>query len=669
MSAGNAVPPSFEFGGCQVSLRRRELKRSGQIVVLGSRAFDILVTLIERRGKVVSKDELMESVWPGRIVEENTLEAQISALRRALGEDRRTVRTVSGRGYQFTGELTAVESPGNTTGVLVDQHLPVGVTPLIGREVSLRQIAEIAAGRRLITLVGSGGVGKTRLAIEVARSLAPRFAEGTALIELGLLGTPEFVSAAVAEALGFPQAAGTPSLDRIASLIRTRRMLLVLDNCEHLIEAAAQMAEILLESGTGLSIIATSREPLRASGEYLYRVPSLDVPAEENHDIQDILRHSALQLFNARAGGAANSLSTDIATACAARICRQLDGIPLAIELAAARVGMFGIEGVAARIEDCFNLLTSGVRTALPQQRTLRATFDWSFDLLQEPEKAVLARLGVFGGAFTLDAATSVVSSGDIQPAEVVDCVARLVETSLVSVVTVAPMQYRLLETTRLYARNKLADAGGFQEFSLRHAQYHVDVLRRAEADWEELPTDRWLGLYGRHLEGVRAAIAWSFSQVGDLALGAALTASAIPLWMQMGLFEEFLARVDTALAQLEREDVLDPKERMKLYAAQGTARLYQGAKADTAKAFGKALEIATRLDDKDYTLRAIWGLWAVSYLDGEYAASLAHSTRFTEAAAGGPHLTDRLVGDRMTGMSLLCLGRLERHGAYSRAW
>jgi DNA-binding winged helix-turn-helix (wHTH) protein len=287
MSTGNAVPPSFEFGRCEVSLRRRELRRSGQVVDMGSRAFDILITLIEYRGRVVSKDELMGSVWPGRIVEENTLEAQVSALRRALGEDRRMVRTVSGRGYQFTGELKVLEPSEDLTPLRLD-NLPVGVTPLIGREEAVRQIADIAAERRLITLVGSGGVGKTRLAIEVARALASGFPEGMALIELGPLRTPEFVPAAVAEALGFPQGAGTPSLDRIASLISTRRMLLVLDNCEHLMQAAAQMAEKLLEAGAGLSIIATSREPLRASGEYVYRVPSLDVPAEENVDVEDI---------------------------------------------------------------------------------------------------------------------------------------------------------------------------------------------------------------------------------------------------------------------------------------------------------------------------------------------------------------------------------------------
>ncbi|CAN7164590.1 winged helix-turn-helix domain-containing protein [Variovorax sp. LjRoot290] len=659
MNPAASAPSSFEFGSCRVLLQRRELLCEGQPVALGGRAFDILIALIEGRGYVVTKDELMRLAWPGRIVEENTLEAQVSALRRALGEDRNLIRTIAGRGYQFVGEIS--DGARVATAVASNGHLPVSVTPLIGREAALREIVELAAAHRLITLVGTGGVGKTRLALEAARRLAPLFPDGVSLAELGPLGAPEFVPAAVAQALGFPQGAGTPSLDRIASAISTRRMLLVLDNCEHLVEAAAQIVEKLLHAGAFASVIATSREALKADGEYVYRVASLDVPAEENQNVADVLRHGALQLFDARASSVAGAGRSEDprVVALKARICRQLDGIPLAIELAAARVRVFGIEGVAERIDDRFNLLTNGARTALPRQKTLRATLDWSYELLSVPEREVLGRLSVFAGPFSIDSATAVASSAEIPTDAVVDCLAQLVEKSLVSVDGAAAMQYRLLETTQVYAREKMAASGVLREYAHRHAQYHCELLTRAELEWERRPTVEWIAVYGRHLEDLRAAINWSFSPEGSPALGVALTTRAVPLWLHLALLEECLARVDEAITHLNRERIVDDRSHMRLYAAKGASLLYQGVGLETGAAFQRALEFAERLGEAEYQLRAIWGLWCVSYLTGRYEASLSLARRFSELSAPLPHQADRLIGERMAGMSLLCLGRL----------
>ena len=458
--------------------------------------------------------------------------------------------------------------------------LPVSITPLIGRDAALREIVELAASSRLITLVGAGGVGKTRLAIEAARSLAAGFPDGVSIAELGPVGAVEFLPATVAEALGFPQGAGTPSLDRIATAISHRRILLVLDNCEHLIDAAAQITEKLLRAGPFASVIATSREALKIDGEYVYRVASLDVPGEEVRDVDHCWRFGALQLFDARAASAGGDEPAGKAQAAAlkARICRHLDGIPLAIELAAARVRVFGLEGVADRIDDRFNLLTGGARTALPRQKTLRATLDWSYELLSAQEREVLGRLGVFSGSFSVASASAVASSADLPPTAVVECLSQLVEKSLITVDgAAARAKYRLLETTQVYARGKMQSRGALREYSLRHAQHHRDLFVRAEIEWETLPTAEWVALYAGHLEGLRAAVNWCFSPEGDPSLGVTLTTSAVSLWMQSGLLEECLARVNQALAHLDDEEIVNSRSRMKLYAAKGASLLLPG--------------------------------------------------------------------------------------------
>src|SRR2546422_25102 len=366
-----AHPPApLEFGRFKVVRHRRELLVDGRAVELGGRAFDTLIALIDARGSIVDKDRLMRRVWPDRVVEENNLQAQISALRKVFGADRNLIRTVAGRGYQFTGDIrdaeTAVTPPAGLT------NLPSHLPDLIGRDASLDTVVDLITAHRLVTLTGAGGVGKTRLALEAARQL------------------------------------------------------------------------------------------LRAPEEHIYRVPSLDVPAEDNLDAEDVSRYGAIRLFDARARAAEPGYVADRRRAATvAAICRRLDGIPLAIELAAARVPAFGVDGIAARLGDRFHLLTGGRRTALPRQQTLRATLDWSYELLSEPERITLRRLAVFAGGFSLEAATAVVSSPDLPASEVSDCVAGLVSRSLVSAhAGELSMQYRLLETTRAYAREKLSESG-----------------------------------------------------------------------------------------------------------------------------------------------------------------------------------------------------------------
>src|SRR6266851_1037876 len=379
MDPGQA-PAAIEFGRFRVLPHRRELLADGRPLELGGRAFDVLMALIEASGAVVSKDALMKRVWPERIVEENSLQAQISALRRALAGDRDLIRTIAGRGYQFTGESRTVSARPDaqaTAGMpqptpmpsRPPTNLPESVSELIGRDAELDAILGLSASHRLVTLTGAGGIGKTRLGFEVARHLLPRFADGVWAIELAPLSDPELVPVIVATALGLELASGTASPLSVANALRSKQLMLVLDNCEHVVDAAARTAEALLRANPAARVIATSREPLRAEGERVYPVPPLSVPTESSPDSEDPLQYAAVRLFVERARAAAPHFSSDARAAAAiAGICRRLDGIPLAIELAAARAAALGIEGLAARLDDRFRLLAGGHRTVMPRQ-------------------------------------------------------------------------------------------------------------------------------------------------------------------------------------------------------------------------------------------------------------------------------------------------------------
>src|SRR5580700_4878073 len=295
------APAAIEFGRFSVLPHRRELLAEGRPLELGGRAFDVLMVLIEASGAVVSKDALIERVWPNRVVEENSLQAQISALRRAFATDRDLIRTIAGRGYQFTGEIRTVSATPNaqaTAGMpqpaltpsRPPTNLPEPVSELIGRDVELDEILDLSTSHRLVTLTGAGGIGKTRLGFEAARHLLPSFADGVWAIELAPLSDPELVPVTVATALGVELTSGTASPLSVARALRSKQLMLVLDNCEHVVEAAAEMAEALLRADPAARVIVTSREPLRAEGEWVYPVPPLAVPAEGSRDSEEPFR-------------------------------------------------------------------------------------------------------------------------------------------------------------------------------------------------------------------------------------------------------------------------------------------------------------------------------------------------------------------------------------------
>jgi predicted ATPase/DNA-binding winged helix-turn-helix (wHTH) protein len=669
------VSAAIVFGRFSVLPHRRELLAEGRPLELGGRAFDVLMVLIEASGAVISKDALMTRVWPDRIIEDNSLQHQISALRRAFGADRDLIRTISGRGYQFTGQIRPIFERPKAQAVAETQqptpapslpptNLPEPVSRLIGRDVELDEIRNLSASHRLVTLTGAGGIGKTRLGFEIARHLLPRFADGVWAVELAPLSDPELVPVTLATALGLELASGTASPLSVANALRSMQIMLVLDNCEHVVDAAARIAEALLRANPEARVIATSREPLRVEGEQIYPVQPLAVPAEDTEDGEDSLRYGAVLLFVERARAAAPRFFSDARMGAAiAGICRRLDGIPLGIELAAARAAALGIEGLATGLDDRFRLLTSGRRTALPRHQTMRATLDWSYELLTDLERVVLRYVAVFAGAFSLEAAGAVAAGAELAASDVTEGLVGLVAKSLVGAEGEgAVARYRLLHTTRAYALEKLEENNSECERILHdHAEYYRHLFERAEVEWETRPTVQWLNDYNWCVDNLRTALDWAFSSGGDASIGVALTAAAVPLWMQLSLLDECRGRADQALAILSDGASPDTPREMKLHAALAVSLRYtKGTVPEAEAAYRKALELAERLGDTEHQLHSLGELWVFHISGGQYSAALALAQKFCTLAASRSDRGDQLIGERLIGVSQHYVGDLK---------
>ncbi len=420
---------------------------------------------------------------------------------------------------------------------------------LIGRAAAMRQVRDLISAYRVVTLTGPGGIGKTSLAIEAARPLISGFSDGGWFVELASLSNPDLVPSTVASALGL-KLSGEVSAESVARAVGTKHLLLVLDNCEHVIDAAANLAERFVRSCPRIAILVTSREVPRIDGEAVYRVPPLDVPVPGQETADHVLGHSAVELFVSRMNALDAGISPradDLASVAA--ICRRLDGIPLAIEFAAASAAALGIAHVAAGLRDRFALLTGGRRTALRRHRTLRATLDWSHELLPEQEQRLFRRLAVFQGGFTIDAAAAVITDTRLGGAAVMDGIAALVMKSLVALdTTQGAARWYLLETIRAYALEKLDQSGDRAWLARRHAEYFRDVFAGAEKQLKTRPAAEWQTEFSRQIDDARAALDWAFSANGDALTGVALTAAAVPLWMRLSLMEECRDRVRQAL-------------------------------------------------------------------------------------------------------------------------
>jgi predicted ATPase/DNA-binding winged helix-turn-helix (wHTH) protein len=477
------------FGSFRLLSAQRLLLEDGKPLRLGSRALELLIVLVEQHGELVSKEELMARVWPNTFVAAANLTVHVAALRRTLGDGRdgnRFLINIPGRGYRFVAPIKITEeetlSPLRSDVVKRAHNLPASVNRLIGRDDVVTGLASQLSRDRCLTIVGPGGIGKTSVALAVAEELLANYTHGVWLIDFAAVSDSQLVPAALATVLGLEIGTEDPLQELIATF-KNEQMLLVLDNCEHVVAAAAELAAGILRGASGVQILATSREPLRTDGERVHRLPPLqNPPVAIGISAETALRFPAVQMFVERAAAALGEfVLSDADAPIVANICCRLDGIPLAIEFAAARVNCFGIGGLAARLDDRLRLLTGGSRTALPRQQTMRATLDWSYDLLTEAQQMVLRRISVFSGDFTLRAADFVISDDPGLCNHIVDHVAELVTKSLVvAEMGDAEPKLWLLETTRAYALAKLIESGEFDEIAPRYAEYISDSVEAA---------------------------------------------------------------------------------------------------------------------------------------------------------------------------------------------
>jgi predicted ATPase/DNA-binding winged helix-turn-helix (wHTH) protein len=627
---------ALSFGPFSLSLAERLLKRDDDPVPLGGRALDVLIALTERAGEVVSYRELISIAWPNVTVDEANLRVQIAALRKALNDGEHGVRYISnvaGRGYCFvapvaqsTGRPIAAEGNANSER---PRKLPPRLARMVGRDEAVRSVSEQLIMGRFVSIVGPGGIGKTTVAVSVAHALLNGFSGAVSFIDLGALTNPQLVPAAVASALGFMIQAHDP-FGSLVAFLGQKKILLILDNCEHVIDSAAVLAERVVSAAPQAHILTTSREALRAEGERVHLLYSLDCPPEHaDLTAAEVLTYPAAQLFmeRAAAGGYSSALS-DIDAPIVAAICRRLDGIALAIELAASRVGSLGVRGTAELLDNRFGLLWHGRRTALPRHHTLNSMLDWSYSLLSEHEKVVLCRLSVFVGDFTLQAIRSVASGGESDEADVVASVVSLAAKSLVSTSVISgSIYYRLLDTTRAYAATKLASRGDADRISRQHAIFFAKFLQGDEIVQSRFGEHDLSG-YAPHIGNVRAALEWALSDHGNLGIGVELSAWAAPLFIGLSLLDECRSCCERALTVID-DASRDTRLEMILQEALALSSMYTRGHSDQIRAaIERALVLAETLGDQLHQLQLLAGLNLFLNRLGDLRGSLAAAER-----------------------------------------
>lgn len=654
------------FGPFELYRSQRRLLRDGQHVQLGSRALEILLVLVENAGALVPKDALIARVWPDTRVEEVALRVHLTALRKVLSDGRPQARdlvNIPGRGYQFVAPIsvTAKNSspPLETLEKRPIHSLPVPLTRVIGRGDDVELIAARLDTECCVTITGTGGIGKTTVGLVVGQRLAPHFSDGSFFVDLAPLSGGGHVIDAIAAAVGVARN-GQMSARVLADLLRDRNMLLLIDNCEHVAAEVADVVASLTAGPSAIRILTTSREPLHVAAEHVYRLPTLKTPSHTTGLSADqAIKYPAIELFVERAAASAGSFTLDDANApVVAAICGQLDGLALAIEMAATRMDAFGVADIAAMLEDRFRVLRQSRRDSLARHTSLSGTLDWSYGMLRMDQRAFLHRISSFSSRFTVEDAVAVVGDEAFSRANVIECLADLVDKSFVTVdLTGANAFYRLYETMREYARQKSLDAGDLEATRRRHALYMTDLFAKADEESERRNPSDWLAAYGRYLDDVRSALDWLMKPGGEIERGISLTASAVTLWTHLSLLNEVQRRVELALQELGAGAACGTAREMKLFAALSNAMVNLfGSTPRGTQACQAALDIAERIGDDGYQARALLALWNGCFANGEVRRSLELAERFKLVAARlGP--ADVLVGHRMLGSSHFYLG------------
>ena len=660
---------TLRFGPFTLMPAERRLTREGVPVALGARALDILVALASRQNQVIGKQELLARVWPDVTVEETSLRFQIASLRRALGdgvEGARYIATLAGRGYCFVAPVRrsgAAEGPPDTGIAFPQANLPNRLMRMVGRAADAESLAARLRDKRFVTVVGTGGVGKTTLAVAAGHDLLEAFAGAVHFVDLGALGDPGLVAPTVASMLGLPVHSHDAAAS-IAAYLARRRMLLILDTCEHVIDAVAMLAARIFGAAPDVHMLATSREALRAEGEHIFRLAPLACPPPEaEHTVASVQAFPAAELFlQCTMASGAQLQADDSDAAIVAEICRKVDGVPLAIELAAGRIEAYGLRRTAELLDQRLTLQWPGQRTAPVRQRTLQATLAWSYGLLGERERLVLRRLAVFAGHFTIDAALSVVTDATIDQASVFAAIDSLVAKSMIATDSAgATMRYRLLDTTRAYAQEIDSDAAARSELAARHAACFLRWLEETEHHWPIPASAVQRSLHLAGLANVRAALEWSFGPTGDGAIGVRLAAAAAPVLLKMSLLMECHRWSERAIAALDEASVGGGQE-MQLQAALGVSLMFtQGGRDAARMALERSSAIAERHGCAIDQIQVLGPLQMFHLRTGEYNVARHFAERCSAIARTVDDPVEVALAHSLMGISLHLAGELDR--------
>ena len=655
--ASPGSPRRYYFGSFELELEERRLLKDGVAISLRPRAFDLLAVLVERAGHLVTKDDLLDRVWPKTVVEETALRVQLSALRKVLGGD--AIATVSRQGYRFTLPVTKREAEAQC--LSPSRHnLPHPLTSFIGREQEIAQLEELVSRNRLVTLTGSGGAGKTRLALEAGRQSLDAFRDGVWLVELAALLDAQLVPQAAAKALNLQEQPGRTLSEVVSEHLVSKSVLLVVDNAEHVLDGCVRLLDEILRRSPDVAVLVTSRERLGMTGELLYRVPSLTVPGmNETSTPEAVSRYEGVRLFVERAKLVRPDFDLTAENASSvASICHRLDGMPLAIELAAARLRSMSLDELMQRLDQRFAFLTDGSRSALPRHRTLRSMLDWSYDLLTECDQAMLRRVAVFAGGWSLASAEQVYAGAGIEAPDVCEQLTSLVDKSLIATDEHAgATRYRMLETVRQYALDRLRDSGEEAQWRGVHLACFVALGEEFLEAQDGSKLQTWFARIAGEHDNLRAALAWSVqsSPLEGLRLAAALGF----FWRMRGHLtegREWLARLLDA-APIDRQ----PRWRARgLYAAAVLATM-QGDYASGKRLLQERLTLSRRLDEPSKPARALCALAYIAIEQGDYPEAEALSR---EAVGSSQATDDRLALCSSLGHLAIALHRQDQRAA-----
>jgi predicted ATPase/DNA-binding winged helix-turn-helix (wHTH) protein len=625
----------YRFGPFRLLPDQSVLLRGDEPVRVGSRALGVLALLVKNPGSLITKQEIMDEVWPDSVVLDANLAVHMSALRRALEDDDPTsplIVTVPGRGYRFAIAVTSSPKEGPYKAVMAGgSNLPLLLTRLIGRAEEVRKLATDLPLHRLLTIVGTGGVGKTSLALYAPEQQLHRWHDGVWIADFAAIADADLVPAVLATVLGLEVRSSNP-IPALAAALADKEMLLLFDNCEHLVEPVAMLVNAILQSARSVAILATSREPFAVPGESVLRLEPLGLPpVTDLVGAREALAYGAIELLSERSRALDPDFELGDEDALAASlICRKLGGVPLAIEFASALVPIFGVRGLAARLDDRLRLLGDGHRSTLPRHRTLNAALDWSFQLLDPDDRLLLRRLAVFSGGFTIEAAAAVFGTdrGEVATAE---AIARLVRKSLVSPdIRGSILRFRLLETTRAFALDALESDGDLAETEDLHARHFARAVNgeegRPAASADHVP-------FTPDLDNIRTALRWAMSEQGDLDLALSLGSGALPIWLGHSLLTEcgtrmtaLMDRVDPAVRRTPQGAAID-------IAIQATGIFTYGDHDKNYSDWSAREQAATQSDDLIDQVRLLLGLWSHNIRLPDYALADKQSVRLNRYA------------------------------------